>query len=207
MFNRLKDDLATSTSRFRTLCPTRWIVRAATLQSILDNYNVFQALWEEIQDNITDSEIKARVEATMKKFNFLFGLLLDECILKHTDKLSKTLQDPIFTASEGQQCAELTCITLSNTRSSELFDLFWEKVLSYQKRYDVEDASLPRKRAPSRFEIGCSEGYHHWSVKEYYCQQYFEYLDLIIGTIRVRVNLNQSITHVSEFQKQNISMN
>ena len=71
----------------------------------------------------------------------------------------------------------------------------------------MEDASLPRKRAPSRFEIGCSEGYHHWSVKEYYCQQYFEYLDLIIGTIRVRVNLNQSITYVSEFQKQNISMN
>ena len=81
MFSQLKDDLATSTSRFRTLCPTRWIVRAATLQSILDNYNVFQALWEEIQDNITDSEIKARVEATMKRFNFLFGLLLGECIL------------------------------------------------------------------------------------------------------------------------------
>ena len=55
----------------------------------------------------------------------------------------------------------------------------------------MEDASLPRKRrAPSRFEIECSEGYHHGSVKEYYCQQYFECLDLIIGTIRVRVNLN-----------------
>ena len=186
MFSRLKDDLAPSTSGFHTLCPTRWTVRAATLQSILDNYNAFQALWEEIQDNITDSEIKARVigeEATMKRFNFLFGLLLGECILKHTDNLSKTLQDPTLTASEGQQCAELMCITLSNTRSSELFDLFLEKVLSYQRRYDVEDASLPRKRrAPSRFEIGCSEGYHHGSVKEYYCQQYFECLDLIIGT-------------------------
>lgn len=135
MFSRLKDDLAPSTSGFRTLCPTRWTVRAASLQSILDNYNVFQALWEEIQDNITDSEIKARVigvEATMKRFNFLFGLLLGECILKHTDNLSKTLQDPTLTASEGQQCAELLCITLSKTRSSEFFDLFWEKVLSFK---------------------------------------------------------------------------
>ena len=53
----------------------------------------------------------------------------------------------------------------------------------------MEDASLPRKRrVPSRFEIGCSEGYHHGSVKEYYCQQYFECLDLIIGTIRERFN-------------------
>ena len=92
IFNRLKDELAPSTSGFRTLCPTRWTVRAASLQSILDNYEVFQVLWEEIKDDITDSEIKARVigvEATMRNFNFLFGLLIGECILKHTDKLYK----------------------------------------------------------------------------------------------------------------------
>ena len=53
----------------------------------------------------------------------------------------------------------------------------------------MKDTSLPRKRrAPSRFKIGSSEGYHHGSVKEYYCQQYFECLDLIIGTIRERFN-------------------
>ena len=82
----------------------------------------------------TDSEIKARVigvEATMRNFNFLFGLLLGERILKHTDNLSKTLQDPTLTASEGQQCAELTCATLSSIRSSESFDPFWERVLSF----------------------------------------------------------------------------
>ena len=79
MFSRLKDDLVPSTSGFRTLCPTRWTVRAATLQSILDNDNVFQALWEEIQDNITDLEIKARVigvEATMKRLIFSLACCL-----------------------------------------------------------------------------------------------------------------------------------
>ena len=42
----------------------------------------------------------------MSKFNFLFGLLLGERILKHTDNLSKTLQDPTLTASEGLQCVQ-----------------------------------------------------------------------------------------------------
>ena len=54
-------------------------MHAASLQSILDNYEVY--FWEEIKDDITDSGIKARVigvEATMSNFNFLFGLLLGE---------------------------------------------------------------------------------------------------------------------------------
>ena len=78
-FQSAKDELAPSTSGFHTLCPTRWTVHAASLQSILDNYEVY--FWEEIKDDITDSGIKARVigvEATMSNFNFLFGLLLGE---------------------------------------------------------------------------------------------------------------------------------
>ena len=116
-------------------------------------------------------------------------MLLGERILKHTDKLSKTLQDPTLTASEGQQCAELTCATLSSIRSSESFDLFWERVLSFQRKYDVEEASLPRKRrAPSRLEIGSSQGYQHSTAKDHYCQEYYECLDFIISAIRERFN-------------------
>ena len=59
---------------------------------------------EDDKDDITDSEIKARVigvEATLRNFNFLIDLLLGECILKYTDNLSKTLQNLTLTASEG----------------------------------------------------------------------------------------------------------
>ena len=40
IFQKLKHDLATDTPSFRVLCPTRWTVRAASLQSVLDNYEV-----------------------------------------------------------------------------------------------------------------------------------------------------------------------
>ena len=54
-------------------------VRAVSLQSIIDNYMVYQALWEELRDVLTNSEIRARlvrVEAMTGNFDFLFGLVL-----------------------------------------------------------------------------------------------------------------------------------
>ena len=66
---------------------------------------------------MTDSEVRALiigVEATMGKLDILVGAVLAERLLKHTDKLSRTLQSPTLTASEGQQCAMLTCETFRN---------------------------------------------------------------------------------------------
>ena len=67
--------------------------RAASLSSVLNNYAVFLELWEETRDIAKDSDVRARiigVQATMTKFEYLFGVMLGECILSHTDNLSKT---------------------------------------------------------------------------------------------------------------------
>ena len=40
LFQGLKSDLAPDSPGFRVLGPTRWTVRAASLQSLLDNYDV-----------------------------------------------------------------------------------------------------------------------------------------------------------------------
>ena len=36
-------------------------MRAASLKSVIDNYFVFQAFWEEVKDTVSDLEIRARV--------------------------------------------------------------------------------------------------------------------------------------------------
>ena len=63
IFNRLKSELAPSTPGFRTLCPTtcRWTVRALSLQNVIDNYKVLNALWDTVKDSVTDSEVRARI--------------------------------------------------------------------------------------------------------------------------------------------------
>ena len=57
IFQKLKHDLATDTPSFRVLCPTRWTVRAASLQSVLDNYEVLLSVWEESKNSQIDSEV------------------------------------------------------------------------------------------------------------------------------------------------------
>jgi hypothetical protein len=89
----------------------------------------------------------------MSTFEYLFGAMLGELLLKHTDNLSKDLQNPKLSSSEGQHLAELTRKTLSSIRMDDAFDLFWSKVISTQNMLEVNDPVLPRRRkAPARLE-------------------------------------------------------
>ena len=119
---------------------------------------MLQELWDEALDVAKDSETRARiigVQHMMTTFEYFFGLLLGECILKHTDNLSKTLQNPSLSASDSQETAELTCRTLASIRNDEAFDLFWANVLLQQDQMGINDPALPRKRkVPARLEVG-----------------------------------------------------
>ena len=108
MFQKIKAEMAPETPSFCTLCPTRWTVRASSLQSVTDNYTVFLELWEEAIDAVRDSETRARIvgiKAAMLGFGYLFGIVLGQRLLQHTDNLSKTLQNPLLTASETRDCS------------------------------------------------------------------------------------------------------
>ena len=120
LLEKLKQELAPDTPGFRTLCPTRWTVRADSLQSVLDNYEVLQDLWEESYSEVRDTDIRARikgVDAQMKTFDYLIGFMLGQSILRHTDALSKGLQHETLAASEGQSMAQLTLDTLARLRN------------------------------------------------------------------------------------------
>ena len=95
IFHKLKEELSPHVPGLRNLCPTRWTVRAASLESIRVNYQTLEATWEEALTVVRESEVKARINgvaAVMNSFKFLFGLMLAERILKHTDNLSRTIQ-------------------------------------------------------------------------------------------------------------------
>ena len=190
VFVTLKQQLApTNVPGFQTLCPTRWTVKASSsLDSVLKNYRVFQALWEEAKEIAPDSETRTRiagVEFKMSTFPYLFGVLLGESILKHTDNLSKILQSPALTAAEAHHVADLTSQTLERIRGDKSFDVVWEKALQLQRDLDIDDPVLPRMRKPPRrHEIGSGEGDFHTSPKEYFKVHYYEALDLVVNFIQ-----------------------
>ena len=92
MFKKLKAELAPETPGFRVLCPTRWTVRAASLQSVIDNWIPLQELWDESLETNLESEVKSRVigvKHQMGTFDYYFGVSLGAQILRISDNLSK----------------------------------------------------------------------------------------------------------------------
>ena len=131
LFDEIKDDIAPGTPGVRGLCPTRWTVRADSMLSIIQNYTVLNELWDKACNVVGDTETIARIRgaaAQMASFEFFVGLILGEMLLRHTDKLSRTLQHDHVSAAEGQAIATMTTATLASLRNDEHFDLVWEKV-------------------------------------------------------------------------------
>ncbi len=131
MLARMKEEIGDTTPNVRTLCPTRWTVRANSLSSVMGNYTAIQHLWEEALEATSDTEMKAQIRGVasqMTTFSFFFGFVLSEKIMRHTDALSRTLQKPQLTSAEGQEIARLTVKTLQSIRTKPAFDAFWNVV-------------------------------------------------------------------------------
>jgi len=62
----------------------------------------------------------------MKDFDFLFGLLLGERILKHTDNLSKALKSALMSAVKACGVAQLCIDVFKKIWTDEDYDLFLE---------------------------------------------------------------------------------
>ena len=125
---RLKHELAPEQSGFRTLCPTRWTVRAASLSSILTNYQVLQECLESFTELAKmDREMSAKcngVRSQFDTFDFLFGVALGKKDLTLADNLSKSLQAEALSASKGQAIAQSTVNARLKLRNEEKFAEF-----------------------------------------------------------------------------------
>lgn len=120
----------------------------------------------------------------MQSFDYFFGLVLAEKLLRITDNLSKTLQIKEFSASDGQRVAAMSKETLQKMRNEDNFDLFWTLTLQMSSKLDINEPTLPRKRRmPARFETGTALAEFPSTAKDHYRPQYYKALDLLIQTI------------------------
>ena len=157
------------------------------LDSVVSNHGVLQNTWEEASTIVKDTETKSRirgVSAIMDTFNFVFGAMLGELVLGHADNLSRTLQHQTMSAAAGQEIAQMTIRTIESLQTDGMFDLFWDKVNEFTSANGVHEAQLPRQRKrPRRYEEGASSRDFLETPKQFYKQQYFEAIDLIVNCI------------------------
>lgn len=80
--------MAPDTPGVQLLCPTRWTVLDDSLGSVVSNYAILQDIFEQSKDKVTVTEIKSCIigaSAQMTSFEYLFGALLGECILRNIE--------------------------------------------------------------------------------------------------------------------------
>ena len=124
-------------------------------------------------------------------------VMLAECLLKHCDNLSKTMQSTAIPAVEARRLSKLCVAVLQKMRGDAEFDLFWSLVIQTQKQVHVEDPALQRRRKrPKRYDDGC-EGHSFSHPQLYYKTVYFQCLDTAISTIRYRFHQQDYFIYVS----------
>ena len=118
----------------------------------------------------------------MSTLEYLFGVILGEQILRHTDNLSKTFQNLKLCSSEGFTLVEIAQKTLKSLRNEESFDMFWLNLISEQQRLDVDEPVLPRKHGvPQNISSGTTPSYHTSNPKEHFRKQFYECFDFTIA--------------------------
>ena len=106
MFKKLKQNLVPEFPGFRALCPTRWIVRGGSLQSVIDNWNVLSELWDECLETKLEPDIKEciiGVKHQMGTFDYFYSVNLGGMLPKHSDNLSRAIQTLHKSVAECQK--------------------------------------------------------------------------------------------------------
>ena len=190
--DELRERRKNSAKSVHAFCPTRWTVRGEVLESIIENHDQLMDLWDWSLTVVKDSEMKGRIigaKSNMKSFDFLFGCSLGQLILKQTDNLSRTLQDPTLSAAQGQAVAEDVATTLAKDRNNESFELFWRRLELRREALAIEAPKLPRKRkVPDWFGSNGNPSTHHFpaSPKDTYRQSYYQAFDYTVQSIKSR---------------------
>ena len=101
------------------------------------------------------------------------------------EQLATTLQSKNITAELCCQAGQAAICFLERQRSVDSFESFIDGVIADSKDLTSEP-KLPRKKRIPQCIDGGSDSFHPQSPKEYFRQQYFEALDILINELQRR---------------------
>jgi hypothetical protein len=195
IFKRMKKEFGDTSTGIRSLCPTRWTVKANSILSIIENYLLLIKTFKEDleQTKSMPFEMKTRINGQigdngyMFKFSSFFGFKLAHFILRHTDLLAKKLQSPNLNAAEGYEMAMMTVLILEEENKTERFENFFNSVVETARAIGVNDPLLPRKRkVPAKLVDSLEPIPVHSSISEMYQGFYSSALETMITNIKNR---------------------
>ena len=203
LFESLKAQLSPGSPSLKPLCPTRWTVRTAAINSVLENYKLLCETLAEV--NSTTSDEYGRKAggflAQMEKFSTYFGLKLAHLVFAGSEQLSITLQGKDTTIQEAITASELAVRHLQRLRSDSSFDTFYASVVESANDL-TSPPSLPRYRTPPKKPGDASSSSHRFPTPEsYFKKQYFEVFDLLTNELKRRFSQERGVSVAAMIEK------
>ncbi len=203
IFENLRKNVSVNTGEsspsLRSLCPTRWTVRHASINSILVNYEILLKALEEIQQGHDHYAAKASgLLMRLQSFDIYFGLKLAHLIFSAAEQFSTNLQAKNITIQEATRGAKLLVSHLKSLRKEARFDIFYVQATTESSTL-TEEPKLPRyRKLPRRLDQGeCPARY--CVPKDRYRHLYFEALELAAGEVERRFD-QSDLELVKEFE-------
>ena len=174
----------------KTLCPTRWTVRHAAINSVLATYPAVTKMMEHLSTTGTDSlSVAAGLFTQFKKCEVYLFLLIAKDVFGPTEKLSLVLEGQTQTVSGACKAAELTLKHLREIRNDEHFSILWKEMSAAQDKYNLNVPKVPRlKKVPRRLEhkLNPADPVAYETPHDLFRKVFYEVLDVVIGEVERR---------------------
>ena len=183
-------------SSIKPLCPTRWTCRTESLASVLHNYNVILETLEEIRNNGGNSEgakTAPGLIVLMEKFSTVFGLKMCFILFSVTEEMASKLQSKQIHAGTVRTIRDGLLRYLNDLRTDEHFNKLFNDAKLMCETLDIEMPTLPRRRKTAKkindYLRTTADTDHVWdSPEQYYKQQFYQVIDIMIVQIKERFN-------------------
>lgn len=162
----------------RPLCPTRWTVKTASLQSIASNYSALMEFLEDLSVN-DKGDAGGRANGLLlhlQKFSTFFSLKLMLKFFSRMETVNTALQKSQLHLQSAKQMIDTLREDLKFLR--ERFRDFWENTTTAAHDLNLESPTVPRQRKiPRRLEDGGAPAHVFQTPEAMYRQQYLELMD------------------------------
>ena len=180
-------DADVTSQKLRPLCPTRWTVRLAAVDAVLDRYDEITTTLEELAAGSSHLSARAAgLHAQLCRGVTLVALHIVRAVLAPLDRLSRELQGSSCTVSALLESVRMTVKLLREQRESA--EQVVQDLLTLAEKSNCEEVALPRKkRRTSRYD-GTAPSHHPGSLNEYLRAEYLMVLDTACAQLQERFN-------------------
>ena len=159
----------------KTLCPTRWAVRAESVSTAIDNYHGILEALEIVATNSKDDK-GAEAHGLLEQFRkgkMYWSLLVARKVFDPADNLARVLQGEKMTVNGSLEAVRVTRNFLETMRTDECFCELMNMTDQAVHDHNLDHLAAPRMRKiPRRIDDGSVPG--QLSMEEYFRQHFFK---------------------------------